>query len=377
MTILRVIVDDMVNPSSRGVGVYTEELSRELIAVAPPGCFVEAMVSASSEADYEYIEQRLPGLSVLHKSALARRELTAAWQHGFTKLPGTGMVHAPSLLAPLSRHDRLNNPGEQIAVTVHDVAAWTYPESLSSRAVSWQKAMVKRAHKYADAVVVPTHAVAVQLNEILDFGDRVRVIGGAASSKLVRPVDADTRAARLGLPERYVLSVGRLDPRRGTDQLLAAMARPDAPDLPVVVVGSDDAAEVAAAAVDAGLPEHRIHSLGFVSDADYAVVLERATVFVFPGLEEGLGLPLIEAFKFGTPVVHSDVPALIEVGADAGIVVPREDRDGYPERLALAISAVVNDYSLAERLRFQGIDRSKAFSWRGSAEKVWQLHADL
>ena len=107
------------------------------------------------------------------------------------------------------------------------------------------------------------------------------------------------------------------------------------------------------------------------------VALERAAVFVLPSIEEGFGLPLIEAFTFGTPVVHSDVPALTEVAADAGIVVQREDVADYAERLATAIASVVDDATLAERLRFQGLDRAKAFSWRASAEKVWQLHADL
>jgi glycosyltransferase involved in cell wall biosynthesis len=237
--------------------------------------------------------------------------------------------------------------------------------------------MLKRAHKYADAVVVPTHAVAEQLVDILDFGDRVRVIGGAASSKLVRPIDAAERAARLGLPDRYVLTVGRLDPRRGIDHLLRALSEPGGPEMPLVLVGNEDADEVAAVASAAGLPDGRVLSLGFVSDADYAVVLERASVFVLPSIEEGFGLPLIEAFTFGTPVVHSDVPALTEIAADAGIVVPRADLEQYPARLAQAITAVVRDPALAERLRFQGLDRSKAFSWRGSAEKVWQLHADL
>ena len=86
---------------------------------------------------------------------------------------------------------------------------------------------------------------------------------------------------------------------------------------------------------------------------------------------------MIEAFHFGTPVVHSDAPALIEVAGDAGVVVARADADGYPERLALAISHVVEDSALVERLGISGQDRAKAFSWRNSAEKVWQLHADL
>ena len=115
-------------------------------------------------------------------------------------------------------------------------------------------------------------------------------------------------------------------------------------------------------------------------DENAAIVnaLQRnAEVVVQKSLAEGFGLPVIEAFSFGTPVVHSDAPAVVEVAAGAGLQVEREDADGYPGRLAAAIASVVGDGGLAERLRFQGLDRAGAFSWQDSAQKVWQLHADL
>jgi glycosyltransferase involved in cell wall biosynthesis len=374
-TTLRVIVDEIVAPTSGGIGRYTEELTRELIAAAPPGCEVSAIISASTEPEYDTVRQLLPGVTDLFKSTLARRELRLAWQHGMIRMPG--MVHATSLLAPLARHDRLNNESDQIVVTVHDVIPWTHPASLSPRHASWTKAMVKRAHRFADAVVVPTHAVASQLGEIFDFGDRIRVIGGAVSSKLQVPVDADARAERLELPPRYILSVGSLDPRKGLAPLIRSLASPELSGVTLLVAGPSGAQDVAALAAEAGLAEGRVRSLGFLADADLAVALDRAAVFVFPSLAEGFGLPVIEAFHFGTPVVHSDDPAVMEVADGAGVTVAREDADGYPQRLAEAVASVLSDPALAERLSFSGLDRSRNFSWRDSAQKVWQLHADL
>jgi glycosyltransferase involved in cell wall biosynthesis len=375
MTTLRIILDEMLAPSA-SIRRYTEELTRELINTAPRGVYVEGFVSASTEPEYADILDRLPGITALHKSSLARRELSAAWQHGFTRLPGNGMVHATSLLAPLARHDRLND-GDQIAVTFHDTVAWSHPESLSPRQVSWQKGMAKRAQKYADAVVVPSHAVAQQLGELVDFGDRIRVISGAASTALVLPVDADERASRLGLPDRYVLAIGGVEPRRGIDQLMRAMARIDA-DVPLLLVGPEpDDGELAAAVAEAGLAAHRVRALGRLADPDLAVALARATVFAYPNIEEGFGMPILEAFTLGTPVVHSDAPALMELSAEAGLAVEREDEHTYPERLAAAITSVLGDAGLAERLTYGGLDRSRAYTWRNAAEKVWQLHADL
>lgn len=376
MTTLRVIIDEMLASSPGSVGRYTEELVRQLIVTAPRGCYVEAVVAASTEAEYATIHERLPGLNALHKSALARRELQAAWQHGFTRLPGKGMVHATSLLAPLARHDRLND-GDQIAVTVHDVVAWTNPDALSARLVSWNKSMLKRAQRYADAIVVPSHAVADQLGEIMDLGDRVRVISGAASTALDVPDDADERAERLGLPERYILAIGGLDPRKGIDQLVAAMPR-ISQGVPLLIIGpSADDATLAANVESAGLEPDRVRGLGTLADPDLAVALDRATVFAYPNVAEGFGMPVLEAFTLGTPVVHSDAPALLELAVDAGVVVEHGDDEGYGGRLADGINSVLDDAALAERLAYSGSDRAKAFSWRSSAEKVWQLHADL
>lgn len=379
MTTLRVIVDQIVAPIPGGIGRYTEELTRELIRTAPQGCTVTGVVSSSPESDYERIEMLLPGLDGLFKSALARRELELAWQHGFTRLPGSGMVHATGLFAPLFKHDRVNTVGEQTAVTIHDVIPWTNPEALSARRLGWYKSMVKRAHKYADAVVVPTHAVASQLAGIYDFGDRVRVIGGAVSSKLTLPVDPDSRAERLELPERYILSVGTLHAHKGIAQLIQAMALPELEGYTLLVAGPEGSQglDVTGIAAKAGLAEDRVRALGYLADADLAVALDRATVFVFPSLAEGFGLPVIEAFNFGTPVVHSDDPAVLEVSAGAGLAVAREPAASYAERLAGAIGSVLVDPVLAERMGFAGRDRSRTFSWADSAERVWQLHADL
>lgn len=379
MTTLRVIVDQILAPVPGGIGRYAEEITRELIRTAPSGIDVAGVVSASTAAEYERLQTLLPGLSTLHKSALARRELSLAWQHGFTRLPGGGMLHSPSLLAPLYKRDRLNQPGDQTVVTVHDVVPWTHPETLTPRGVAWHRAMTRRAQKYADAVVVPTHAVAGELGALMDFGDRIRVIGGAVSPRLRTPVDADDRAAALGLPERYLLAVGTLEPRKALRYLIGALADPRLADLPLLVVGPGGwgGVHVADIAAGAGIDEQRVRAVGFLPDADLAVALERASVFVFPSLAEGFGLPVLEAMSLGTPVVHSSAPAVSEVAADAGLEVPIEDLDGYAARLADGIAAVLSDSALAERMRYSGYDRAAAFSWSDSAQKVWQLHADL
>lgn len=372
MSNLRVVVDQIVAPDPGEVGRYAAELTRELIATAPTGIAVEGIVSASPTADYERLAAELPGLARLQKSACDRRALQGVLRRGLGSLGG-GMVHAPDLLAPLTRHDRLSNPGEQTVVTVHDTLAWTAPDSLPRGEASWRRAMIRRAEKHADAVVVPNHAVAEGLDEIANFGDRICVITGGASTTMQLPTDDDERAERLQLPEQYLLawSTGSARPLA---PLLRGMTRTDGPDLPLVVLGSNDVHEAAA---EAGLDPSRILQIVPSGREDRATVLHRAAVLVHPGPAEGFGLPVIDAMQAGVPVVHVDDPALVELTADAALVVSRNDVAGYTASLAQHIAVLLEDTQTQERMRIAGKDRARLFSWRDAAEKIWQLHAEL
>ena len=86
-------------------------------------------------------------------------------------------------------------------------------------------------------------------------------------------------------------------------------------------------------------------------------------------------MPVLEAFALGTPVVHSDAPALLELSAEAGIAVPRDDEAGYPERLADAINSILADDQLAQRL--QEIKRISAANPRGGATESFELQGTI
>lgn len=366
MTTLRVIVDDILLPGGGPVSRYTEDLTRALIQTAPRGSAVSGVVAASPEGDYARLRELLTGMRQLHKSALARRELTAAWQHGFTALPGTGMVHATSLFAPLRRHDRSVSPGDQTVVTIHDAIAWTHPELLPPRVVSWTKAMGRRAERHADAVVVPSHAVAADLGEYLELGDRVRVVGTAPTTTLIVPADAGARRTAHELPERYVVGIVEADARNGFADLASVSAALG--DVPIVLL----AAAGDAATID-GADTCRV--IEDASAGDRAAILAGASVFVLPSVAAGPPATLLDALALGLPVVGTDLQAIAEVTADSAVLVERGD--DFAANLADAIRGLLDDSAAADRARIAATDRAKAFTWRDAAEKVWQLHADL
>jgi glycosyltransferase involved in cell wall biosynthesis len=188
-------------------------------------------------------------------------------------------------------------------------------------------------------------------------------------------VDAADRARRLGLPPAFLLAVATLEPRKGLDVLLAALAESAAPDLPLLIVGQPGwgGIDLAAVAAAAGLPPTRVRQLGRLDDHDLAAVLHAATALVAPSRAEGFGLPVLEAMAAGIPVVSSDVPALVEVAGGASLLVPVEDAAA----LAAALHRICTDSELRRRLIDAGRVRAAGFSWASAATQVWSLVQNL
>jgi glycosyltransferase involved in cell wall biosynthesis len=271
------------------------------------------------------------------------------------------VVQAPTLLFPRRR--------QPLVVTIHDTVPWTHPETLTPRGVHWHKAMAQRAAVEADAISVPTHAVAAQLAESLPglAPSRIHVLGaGVARGLLAEPDPALVERVAKRLPERYLFSLATLEPRKGLDVLVAALDRLGAAAPPLVVVG-----QPGWGGVEVDRPG--VHVLGRIPDAELGVVLRRATALVMPSRAEGFGLPVVEAMAVGTPVICSDAPALVEVAGDAAVVVPRGD----VEALAEAIAALVDDVSARAKLGAAGRARSGRFDWDEVARRAWSLYRTI
>jgi glycosyltransferase involved in cell wall biosynthesis len=204
----------------------------------------------------------------------------------------------------------------------------------------------------------------------VSLDDRVRVVGEGVSADLQVPADADERARRLGLPERYLLTVATMEPRKGLSVLLAQLARGEAPDLPLLVAGQPGWGRVDVAGEAAGLGLRDVRVLGRVADADLAVLLARATALVVPSRAEGFGLPMLEAMSLGTPVVTSPAAALVEVAGGASVVATDDE-------LATALSSVVEDDALRSRLSTAGRERAAAYTWDAAADALWKAYAGI
>lgn len=369
---LRVVLDQLVAPTDPDLASASRELTRALLEATPSGCEVAGIVPSSPQKERDAVTADLPGLTELRALGLARRSLGAAWQRGVASGAGGGMIHSPSLFAPLVKHDRIHDH-DQTVVTVWDLRPWEAPSELSRTTTAWHRAMLKRAIKYADAVVVPTHAMAERLAELAPrLSDRIRVIAGASPSGFAVPTDQVGRRRTLDLPEDYILLAGGTAP---SDALAAGFAAVAATgeDVPLVVIDAGEGEEPAIAelAAAAGVAESRVHVRGSLAPADRGAVFGAAAALVAPSERAAFPWRVVEALRLGVPVVAADSPVHRGVIVDGGILAAGTDA------LAHGLSEVLGSTASAKRYSVLAADRGRVFSWREAGERVWQLHADL
>jgi glycosyltransferase involved in cell wall biosynthesis len=163
----------------------------------------------------------------------------------------------------------------------------------------------------------------------------------------------------LELPERYVLFVGRLNTRKNVATLVRAMKLVRTESLALVIVGAPDATQVDLGAIarSEGVSD-RVHLLGEIPDSVLRAVYSAAELFCFPSLDEGFGLPPLEAMALGVPVIASRIPALVEsCGGAAVFVDPLDTR-----AIAAAIDALIEDPAHRSALRSAGTTRAQTFT---------------
>jgi hypothetical protein len=350
---LRVVLDQLVAPTTTELAEASRELTRALVAAAPRGADVGAIVPRG-EFDAP------PGLADVTTLMLPRRELAASWPLGVAPGVGPGLIHAPTLLAPLVKHDRVHET-HQIVVTLWDLRPWQEPDALPRAEVLWHRAMLKRAQKHADAIVVPTHAMAETLAQIAPkAATRVRVIAGAPPADFRVPTDAAGRLRTLGLPGRVVV-LDAPDP--------VAFGAVPADATAAVFVADAHAMETArAVAAAAGVAADRVIPVPAADRHDRAAVLSVADAFVATSRVAGWPWRGVEALAAGVPVAAVDTPTHREVFAEAAVLSATGDLRG-------AVAAVRGP--AATRLRVLASDRGRSFSWREAAERTWALHAEL
>jgi glycosyltransferase involved in cell wall biosynthesis len=263
-------------------------------------------------------------------------------------------------------------------VTLHDLAFVLYPETHTPESRAYYAAAGESARHAARVIAVSRRTASDAVRLLGVDPARLRVIHNAADPRFgPRPgAELAELAARRGFDphQPYVLFVGTLEPRKNVPLLFEAMAEVRRYlDVDLLLVGGRGwlDAPIRAAQARSGLGG-AARFLGWLDQADLAVLYSHARVFVLPSLYEGFGLPVLEAMACGAPVVCSNAGPLPEVAGEAAILLPPDE----PRAWAEAIRRVVTDEQLAARLRARGEHRAREFSWDQSARATREVYRE-
>jgi glycosyltransferase involved in cell wall biosynthesis len=292
------------------------------------------------------------------------------------------VVGRPPLPAPLAGADIVhvtNHAGvapagarQRLVVTVHDLAFDVLPGAFPPRWRVVYRLGLRAAVRRADAIVTPSRTTAEDLlSRTAVDPSKLHVVPLAASLPAGK-LDADDVLARLKIRGPYVLFVGTLEPRKNLVRLVRAYRRVAAEGFPhaLVLAGPLGWHHESLMRELALQGPGEIVMTGEISADELDAVYRAADVFAYPSLYEGFGLPVLEALVRGIPTVASNTSAVPEVSGDAALGVdPRSVRS-----IAQAISSLVSDVGLADRMAARARAQAQRFSWDETARLTLQVY---
>ena len=298
------------------------------------------------------------------------RHLAIAWHRLHLPLPAeclagaAELFHSPDFtLPPLARAHGV--------VTVHDLSFLTVPECADPRLRAFLEHAVPGAVRRARRVLANSASTANDLNRLLRVpAEKISIVSAGIEPHfhpVSDPASLARARARYHLPERFILGLGTLEPRKnfvGLIQAYAELQRRAALPQDLVIAGGpgwlyEGIYEEARRQV---APE-RICFPGFVADEDLPALYTLADAFAFPSLYEGFGIPPLEAMACGTPVICANNSSLPEAVGEAALLVDATDVNG----LATGLFALLTDDGLRARQVIAGLARAGRFTWSAAA----------
>jgi glycosyltransferase involved in cell wall biosynthesis len=266
--------------------------------------------------------------------------------------------------------------------TLHDLIFKFYPHYHLPRNRIFLTLAMPLFLRHADAIICVSENTRRDAQRVYRIPDeKTRVIYEGVHPRFKRVVDtkAIERARdRYLLPERYILSVGTIEPRKNLITLLEAYAALRAQDenfkTELIVVGKQGwLSEATYRAVHERGLTGLVRFIGYVEEDDLPAVYSLAQAFAFPSVYEGFGLPPLEALACGTPVVCSNASSLPEVVNDAALLVPPTDARAWTQTL----SRVLADQALRADLSSRGPRQAARFTWEAAARATRRIYDEL
>jgi glycosyltransferase involved in cell wall biosynthesis len=365
---VRLLLDVSAVPARPvGAGVYTCRLAAALDRLGE--CDVHLLARRGDDHRWRTLA---PG-ATLHPVVPAARPARLAWEQlrapALAARLGVDVWHGPHYTLPL----RLTVPA---VTTVHDVTLLDHPEWHERSKVLFFRRMIPASVARAAAVVAVSAATASAVEDVLQPAAPVVTVPHGVDHDRFRPGPPGDPADLavldpLGVRPPYIAFVGTIEPRKAVPTLVEAFARlaGDHPGLRLVLAGADGwGTEQARAAIAASGVATRIVRVRWVPDEALPALLRQATAVAYPSLEEGFGLPALEALACGAPLVTSAESPMAEVAGAAALLVPTAN----PGALSWALNRILGDADVADRLRRDGPRAAAPHTWVAAG----RLHLD-
>ena len=346
-----------------GVGVYIYNLVKHLQLIDDTNEYFLIRRGAGALDIYRGERTQcvfLPGSPLTTLGITAWRTLTRL---------GLDVVHFPNQFGGTFLPAQLKR-----VVTLHDLTPLLFPRFHPWRRVLGYRLFLRPALRAAHHIIVDAARTRTDLVERgIAPAHKVTVVPLGAASRFGRGVRTDDFRQRYDLPERYILNVGVLEPRKNHALLMHALAHLHRAGerISLVIVGRDGwnwNDPLDAPSLSHLRPWVRI--VRNVPDADLPEFYSRATLFAYPSLYEGFGLPVVEAMACGTPVIASRAASLPEVAGEAALYADPHDAENF----ASTLLAALRDAGLRERLVAAGLQRARDLSWRTTAERTLAVY---
>jgi glycosyltransferase involved in cell wall biosynthesis len=273
---------------------------------------------------------------------------------------GLDLLHCPAFVGPLYA-------GTPFVVTVHDLSFVLFPEGFRGWNRTYLRLLTSRSVKRARRVIAVSESTRQDLVRLYGLSpNRVDVVynGVDAAFRSLPSGEVAAFRARRGLPERFLLFVGTLEPRKNIVRLVEAYAHLPRPRIPLMLVGGRGwfYDQVFARVEELDLAGE-VCFVGYVAAEELPWWYNASEALVYPSLYEGFGLPVLEAMACGTPVITSNTSSLPEVVGQAGMLVEPTDVVALTE----ALRRVLQDAALRAQMRTAGLAQAARFSWQGTA----------
>jgi len=357
-----------------GIGRYARELIRALARLDRENRY---SLFVPRDAHNDLLRFNWTSNFAIKRAPLTERILAALWHKARVPLfveafiGAVDVFYSPDFLLPPTRARRT-------IVTIHDLSYVRVPECFPDVLKQYLNRAVPRALDRADLILADAISTQRDLTEVYAVPlDKIKVLYSGVDARFRPDVaeDAKSRVRELTRDKPYLLSVSTIQPRKNYVRLIEAFARLTSNfqlptfTLQLVIAGGRGWMydEVYHAVEQLNLRE-RVLFPNFVADDDLPALYAGATLFVYPSLYEGFGLPIAEAMACGAPVVSSNASSLPEVAGDAALYFDPRDVDA----MANAMHRALSDAALRDELRARGLAQARKFSWEKAARELLQ-----